>query len=302
MERSEQHFSDSGVSEARKGVACGVSAYVLWGVFPLYFKAISHISPLEVLSHRIVWSVATLAILLLFLGGFKAVREIIFSPRKVAALTFCAILLSLNWLVFIWAVEAGRVSQASLGYYINPLVNVLLGALFLKERLSKAQTVAIALAAAGVSILAWSTGSVPLASLALAFSFGVYGLVRKLNPSVKALPGLTVEALLLMPFALGYILFIEIDGSGAFLASGHDGGLLALSGLVTTVPLLLFGACTARLRYATVGFLLYITPTLHLALAVFAFGEPFAKAHGVSFGFIWAGLFLYSIDAVRGVR
>ncbi|PLX46196.1 MAG: EamA family transporter RarD [Deltaproteobacteria bacterium] len=302
MDRVEPNISDAKGDEARKGVFYGILAYLLWGVFPLYFKALSHVAPLEVLSHRIVWSVVTLAVVLLFFGGLKAVKEILSSPRKVGALTFTALLLSVNWLVFIWAVEVGRVSQASLGYYINPLVNVLLGAIFLKERLSKAQTLAIALAASGVGILAWSTGAIPLTSLALAFSFGGYGLVRKLNPSVKALPGLTVEALLLFPFALLYIIYAEIYGGGSFASSFNGGALLALSGLVTTVPLLLFGACTARLRYATVGFLLYITPTLQLALAVFAFGEPFTSAHGLSFGFIWAGLFLYSADAVRGVR
>ena len=287
---------------ARAGFGFGLLAYSLWGFFPLYFKAVASVPPLEVVSHRIAWSLALLLAVVILRGRFAELRHAFRTPRTLGTLVATALLISTNWLVFIIAVEHGQVLQSSLGYFITPLVNVLLGFLFLKERLRGWQRASLLLAMAGVLILTVAGGSVPWAALILAFTFGSYGLLRKVV-AVDSLLGLTVETLVLGPVAVGYLLFLAGAGRSAFLAGPPSlTVLLASAVVVTSVPLLLFAAAARRLRLATIGFLQYLTPSLHFLLAVALYGEPFTPVHLASFACIWAGLLLYSWDALRGVR
>jgi chloramphenicol-sensitive protein RarD len=290
-------------SEAqRKGVIYGLAAYLCWGLFPLYFKSVHAVPPLEMVAHRICWSLGFLLMLIAGKGAWPEMRRVMSSPKSLAVLTVSTLLIATNWLVFIYAISIGEVLQSSLGYFINPLVNVLLGFVFLKERLERAQWVSLALAASGVVYLAASYGVMPWISLILAASFGLYGLIRK-SLKVEPLVGLTVETLLLAPIAFIYLVHRYQAGTGIFLTQSTSlDVLIALAGVVTAVPLLLFVAATKRLRLATVGFLQYITPTGHFLLAVFAFGETFTHTHLVSFVFIWCGLIIYSLHAYRSSR
>jgi len=285
-------------ASVQAGVLYGVAAYLAWGFVALYFKAVAHVVPLEVLAHRIVWSLALLAVVLTAQGRWGAAWRATRSRPVLLALGGSTLLIAFNWLVFIWCVAGGRVLEASLGYYINPLVNILLGFVFLGERLRRMQLVAVALAFVGVAYLTVQFGSLPWLGLALAFSFGFYGLLRKVAP-VDAFTGLTVETSLLAPLALGYLLCLGASGSGVFgvVSRGQD-ALLAASGLVTAIPLLCFAAAARRLRLSTVGFLQYIAPTGQFLLAVIAFGEPFGRAHWISFGCIWTALAIYTTDAL----
>jgi len=290
---------DHTAREARAGVAYGLAAYLLWGFFPIYFKALAGVAPLEVLSHRIVWSVATLALILTVARRWEGVRTAFSQPRTLMTLCATTLLIAVNWLVFIYAVGAGKVLQSSLGYFINPLVSALLGVVFLGERLSPKQKTSFVLAAAGVVLLTVSHGEVPWIALSLAVSFGLYGLLRKKAP-VDSLAGLTVETLLLFPLAVVYLGWLAHGGRSAFVSGpAHITVLLACAGVITSVPLIWFAAAAKRLRLATVGLMQYVVPTLHFLLAVFAFGEPFTGAHLASFALIWAGLFLYTWDAAR---
>lgn len=284
---------------ARRGILLGLSAYMVWGFFPAYFKALAGAAPLEIVAHRIAWSALLLLLLSLLRGRSQALRSA-FGQRRVL-LTLCGstLLIATNWLVFIYAVEGGEVLQSSLGYFINPLVSILLGFVFLGERLNRPQQVSLLLAAGGVLYLALQGGEVPWIALILAWSFGLYGLLRKIA-QVDALIGLTVETLLLAPLATGYLVWLQSQGESAFLAGSlRHNLLLPLAGAVTALPLLCFAGAARRLRLATVGFLQYITPTLHFVLAVGLFGEPFSAIHLVSFSCIWAGLAIYTADALR---
>jgi chloramphenicol-sensitive protein RarD len=293
---------------ARAGLAFGVAAYLAWGFVPAYFKLLKHVPPLQVLGHRVVWSVVFLAVLLVAQRRGREVAACVRDRRVLGVLAASTAMIAVNWYVFIWAVEADRVMEASLGYFMNPLVNVLLGMAFLQERLRRGQAAGLALAAAGVAVLAAWVGAVPWVSLVLAVSFGVYGLLRKVA-RVGPLVGLSIETALLFPIALA----VMAGGWGA-----HAGGaahpapaavwgvrtyvLLGLAGVVTAVPLLWFAAAARRLRLATLGFLQYVAPTCQFLLAVFAYGEPFTRAHAVSFGLIWAALAVYSVDSLRAYR
>lgn len=291
--------SDHAAREARTGVAYGLAAYLMWGFFPIYFKALAGVAPLEVLSHRIAWSVATLALILTVARRWEGVRTALSRPRTLATLCATTLLIAVNWLVFIYAVGAGKVLQSSLGYFINPLVSALLGVVFLGERLSPKQKASFVLAAAGVLLLTASHGEFPWIALSLAVSFGLYGLLRK-KATVDSLAGLTVETLLLFPLALGYLGWLAHGGRSAFVSGPtHLTVLLACAGVITSVPLIWFAAAAKRLRLATVGLMQYVVPTLHFLLAVFAYGEPFTGAHLASFALIWTGLFLYTWDAAR---
>jgi len=283
--------------EAGSGLLYGVIAYLVWGFFPIYFKAIGAVPPLQVVSHRIVWSVGFLSLLICRRSRWNDIREALAERSSLLILVATACLIATNWLVFIIAVEHGQVLQSSLGYFITPFVSVLLGLLFLKERLRRLQLASLLLAAAGVITLTVRYGSFPWTALILALTFGSYGLLRKV---VKAdsLTGLTVETVLLAPIAAGYLLFVAWQGEGVFLVAGMQTNLLLLSaGVITAVPLLLFAAAARRLRLATIGFLQYITPTMHFLLAVLVYDEPFTNAHLVSFLLIWTGLAFYSWDA-----
>lgn len=286
----------------RTGLMLGLAAYLMWGVMPLYFKALTHVPATEIVAHRIVWSVILLAAIATLWRRWPAIAAAFATPKVVAILTVTALLIAGNWLTYIFAVVTGHVLEASLGYYLNPLVNVLLGVVLLGEKLSRPRIVATALAAAGVAVLALGAGSGLWISLTLAVSFGLYGFVRKVAP-VDSLEGLSVETALLAPFAIGWLVWLDRAGTGGF---GHFGlgtdVLLMLGGAITAVPLLLFTAAARRLPYSTLGFLQYLAPTLQFLLAVLAFGEPFTTSHLVCFAAIWTALAIFSMDVWRASR
>ncbi|NOQ50982.1 MAG: EamA family transporter RarD [Desulfuromonadaceae bacterium] len=286
----------------RQGILFGLVAYTTWGSFPVFFKALAGATPLEIVSHRIFWSVVFLFILV---SGKQQLGNLWGTLRdRSTLLTLCGstLLIATNWLVFIYAVQRGEVLQSSLGYFITPLLSVLLGFVFLRERLTRWQQLSVLLALLGVLNLTFQHGRFPWIALILATTFGLYGLLRKLA-KVDAMIGLTVETLLLGPIALGYILYLANLQQGNFLAGTlRLDILLPLSGVVTAVPLLLFVGAARRLQLSTIGFLQYITPSLHFILAVGLYGEPFSQGHFISFLFIWAGLGIYSGDAFWKIR
>lgn len=291
-----------GEEGAPAGLGFGILAYLIWGFFPVYFKALAGVPPLQVVCHRIVWSVLFLWLIITWRGQWSSIRDAFHDRRVVALLIASALLIATNWLVFIIAVGHAQVIQSSLGYFITPFVSVLLGFLFFQERLRRLQLMSLFLAGIGVVLLTIQYGRIPWVAIVLALTFGSYGLFRKIV-TVDSLIGLTVETLLLGPAAVGYLIFVSLQGNSAFLEQGiQTGTLLVLSGVATAVPLLLFASAARRLRLATIGFLQYITPTLHFLLAVLLYREPFTLAHLSSFLFIWGGLCCYSYDAWRGVR
>lgn len=292
-----ERFADRSTS----GAAFGIAAYAIWGLLPLFMKMLQTVPAPQILAHRVLWSLILLAVIAAALRHGGQVMRVLGNRRLVATLAATASLLTVNWLVYIWAVNSGHVIETSLGYFILPILHVVLGTLFLKEQLSRWQMLAVGLAAIGVATLGIAQGVLPWIALVLAVSFGSYGLLRKLTP-VDALAGLLVETLLLAPFMLGYLLWVEASGAGRFGTDAGTDALLIVSGLVTAVPLLLFAAAAKRLRLATLGLLQYIAPTLQFLLAVLLFDEPFTRAHVVTFACIWSGLILYAADAYRGVR
>lgn len=283
---------------ARSGLLLGLGAYVLWGVLPLYFKAMSHVPATQIVAHRIIWSLFFLAALASLWGRWPAIRTAITTPRVALTLLVTAILIGVNWLVYIYAVLSGHVLEGSLGYYLNPLVNVLLGVFLLKERLTLLQKIAVGIAAAGVAVLAAGAGEALWISLTLAASFATYGFLRKIAP-VDSLEGLSIETMMLTPLALGWILFMQSSGEGAFLADRTTDILLILGGALTAIPLLLFTAAARRLPYSTLGFLQYIAPSLQFLLAILVFGEPLTAAHLICFGAIWVALAIFLVEGIR---
>lgn len=289
------------MSSPRGGLAYALAAFLIWGLFPLYFHALSHVPAIEVLAHRVLGSALLLVGWAVFAGRLGAIAGEFMSARRLLFYSFTTLLISANWWIFIWAIQHGRVLEASLGYYINPLVNVVLGVLFLKETLNRRQWLAIALAAFGVLWLVAVQGQLPWVSLSLALSFGGYALVRKMA-GFDAITGLTVETLLLAPLALLALAFWQIDGSLVFAQGGlgSDGKtdyLLLAAGLATVAPLICFLEAGLRLRLATLGIIQYLTPSLHFLLAVLVLGEPFDSSRGLTFVFIWLALIVYSADA-----
>ena len=287
-------------ARTRAGILMGLGAYTLWGVLPLYFKAVAHVQATEIVAHRILWSLIFLGALATLWRRWPAIRTALASPRVALTLALTATLIGVNWLVYIYAVVSGHVLEGSLGYYLNPLVNVLLGVFLLKEKLSRLQNGAVLLAAAGVAILAFGAGGAIWISLVLAASFALYGFLRKVAP-VDALEGLWIETLFLAPLALGWLVWLARAGGGAFLAERSTDFLLILGGALTAIPLLLFTAAAKRLAYSTLGFLQYVAPSLQFLLAVLAFGEPLT-AHIVCFGAIWAALAIFVVESVRAGR
>jgi len=278
------------------GTASAAGAYVMWGLFPLYFKAVAHVPAVEVLAHRIAWTMVLMAGVVALLRRWRRVAAVFADRRIIGSLALAAAVITVNWGVFIWAIAVGRVLESSLGYFINPLVSVLLGVAVLGERLRPLQWGAVALAAAGVGYQVVAVGVVPWVSLTLAVSFGVYGLIRKVV-TVDPTTGLFVETLLLAPFAAGYLVLLTADGTGAIgLAGWVTTALLLASGPLTALPLLMFVAGAQRIRLSTLGLLQYIVPTGHFLLAVFAFGEPFTVHTLVTFACVWAALGLYAFS------
>jgi len=286
----------------RRGYILGLSAYIIWGLFPLYFKAIANVPAVEIIIHRVLWSALFGGLLLLVWKHPGWWRELRDNPRRLAILALSGTLIAANWLTYVWSVNNGRMLEASLGYYINPLVNVLLGMMILGERLRRLQWIAVGLAAIGVAQQVWQVGSLPWVSLVLALTFGTYGLIRKQAP-VKALPGLVVETWMLVPIALGWLLLNPAASSAqaAFWTTSEAWWLVA-AGPVTLVPLVCFNAAARHLPYTTLGFLQYTAPTLVLLQAVLLFDEHLSSSSLLAFIFIWAGLAIYSVDAWMSLR
>jgi chloramphenicol-sensitive protein RarD len=285
--------------ETRKGFLLGVAAYGLWGLFPLYWPLLEPAGAVELLAHRMAWSALTMAVLVVVLRRGQRVRAVLRSPRARWLLLLAAALISVNWGMFIYGVNSGQVVEVSLGYFINPLVTVLAGVVVLGERLRRAQWAALALAAAAVVGLTLGVGSPPWIALTLAFSFAGYGLVRK-KADVGAIEGLTVETLLVVPLAVGYLWWLGAAGEAQSLAGWPwHLVLLATSGLVTALPLLCFGGAATRIPLTTLGLLQYGTPTLHFLIGVFLYGEAMPTARWIAFGVIWLALAIFSLDSLR---
>jgi chloramphenicol-sensitive protein RarD len=286
-------------ADSASGLAYGIAAYLLWGVMPLYFRAVEKVQPVELLAQRIVWSVVLLAVALTVFGRWEGLRATLAVRRTCGLLLASSLLLAVNWFVYIHGVATDRIVQCSLGYFINPLLNVLLGMIVFHERLRPIRWVALLLAAAGVVYLMAALGEVPWIAFTLAGSFATYGLIRKVVP-VDALTGLMVETLFLMPASVVFLAWWMQRPDSAFgRMSLQIDVLLVASGVVTTAPLLCFGAAARRLRLSTLGFVQYLAPSMQLLLAVLVFREPFRSEQQVSFGLIWAALVLASVGRER---
>ena len=282
----------------KKGLLAGATAFAIWGLLPLYLKTLQHVPVLQVTAHRLAWGCLFAIVWLSLRGELTLVRRALADSQVRWRLCASATLISINWITYVWAIANNHVVEASLGYFINPLVNVTLGVVVLSERLNRTQWLAVALATAGVSYLTWSAGHPPWIALTLALSFGFYGLVRK-TVNVDALAGFGAETLLLVPLGLGYLLWCEFHGTGAM---GHTGMsivlLLALGGPLTAIPLVLFSVAARRIPYSTVGLLQYIGPTLQLMLGVLLYHEPFSGPRVMGFGMIWAALAIYGAEGI----
>jgi chloramphenicol-sensitive protein RarD len=285
----------------RTGLIQGLGAYALWGVLPLFFWLLSGVDAGEVVAMRVLWSLGLLAVVTLALRRAPALIAALRSRRAMALLAASSALISINWLVFIWAIQHHHVLESSLGYFLNPLVNVLLGVVLLRERLGWPQMVAVALAVAGVAVLAYGAGQGIWISLALAFSFGFYGLVRKVAP-VGALEGLAIETAILTPFAAIYLVWLSGAAGLSFGAEPGVTATLIASGVITATPLLLFAGAARRLPYSTLGLLQYIAPTMGFISAITFFGEKMTAAHAICFALIWTGLAIVAIHGTITAR
>jgi chloramphenicol-sensitive protein RarD len=289
-------------SPAATGLYAAFAAYALWGIMPVYFHALVGVPPLEIVAHRIIWSVFLLLLILLLRGRLVALWKTLANWRLISPLIASALLIAVNWLLYIWAVQNGHILAASLGYFLNPILNVLLGFAVLGERLSRTQWCAVALAGAGVVVLGVGALSTLWISISLAVSFGVYGLIRKMTPA-GPMVGLTAETLVLLPFALLGMAYWTANDTLAFGNAGATkDALLIAAGVITAVPLLLFAFAARRLRYATMGLIQYLGPTIQMMLGLFAYGEAMSTAHKIAFPLIWGALALYSWSAIRQHR
>ncbi|HEV2900513.1 MAG TPA: EamA family transporter RarD [Pseudaminobacter sp.] len=279
---------------ATRGFLFALSAYLLWGFLPFYMKAVAHIPAAEVVAHRIIWSVPIAGALLIWLGRTADIKTALRSPRTLAMGGLTAALITVNWGVYVWAIAADRALETALGYYINPLFSVFLGAVLLGEKLSRAQVAAIALAVAAVALLTWEAGGLPWVSIALALSWGFYAFFKKTLPIGPA-QGFFLEILVLSIPAIGYIGWLGASGAGHFGRTGAvDIWLLLGCGLITAVPLILYANGAKLLRLSTIGIMQYIAPTMIFVIAIFIFHEPFSSTRAIAFAMIWAALALYS--------
>lgn len=282
----------------RQGLLYAALCYSIWGLFPLYFKAIQTVSAMEILLHRVLWSMLFLLGVLTWRRQWTWLTTLRQQKKLIAGFAFSALLLSTNWFIYIWAVNNGRIVDSSLGYFMTPLVNVLLGLILLKERLRAMQWLAVALAAVGVAWLTLQTGQLPLISLSLAMTFGLYGLLRK-TAQLGALEGLSLETLLLFPFALSYLMYLTWHGQSHFVSSDTSTQLLLLAaGPITAIPLLLFAAAARRIPMATLGLMQYIAPSIQFLIGVWWFQEVFNQDKFIGFIAIWTGLLIYSLEGV----
>lgn len=286
-------------SNLRLGFLCCLGCYTIWGCLPLYFRVLDHISPMEMLAHRIIWSVPTGLILIVIARNWAQLRAAL-TRQHVLWLTLSALLIGANWLVYIWAVSQERVMEASLGYYINPLVNVLIGAVFFAERLRPAQWIAVGLAGIGVAVMTSALGYIPWVALVLCFTFAFYSVIRK-QVQVDSRAGFVVEAALLAPLALLWMgWFVGQPGGRLIGDGGWDIPLLLVSGPITAVPLILFAIAAKRLRLSTIGMMQYLGPTLQFLISVLVFKETFGLTHAIAFAFIWTALIVFTIDSLMG--
>ena len=291
----------SAQDHARSGLWFGLGAYGLWGILPIYFKAVDQVGAIDIVAHRVLWSVPFLLLLLFTFGGAGELRRVFGEPRTIGFLAVTAVLIATNWLLYVYAVVSGHILAGSLGYYLNPLVNVLMGRAILKERLTGLQWAAVAIAAVGVSALAFQALGQLWISLTLAATFATYGLMRKIAP-VEATSGLAVETTLILPLALAWLGWGMLEGRPVFGSTDVETTLLLLAGVATTVPLILFTAAARRLRYSTLGMLQFVAPTLQFLIAVVIYGEAFTRWHAIAFGSIWLALGLYVMALARNAR
>jgi chloramphenicol-sensitive protein RarD len=281
-----------------KGILAGIGAYIFWGLFPIYWRLLEEVPAIEILANRMVWSFVFMAIILTVQKDWEWFREASHNRKTLLTYTLAAILLSINWFTYIWAVNAGFVVEASLGYFINPLVNILLGVIFLGEKLRRGQIAAVILAGLGVVYLTVSYGSLPWISLVLAFTFGMYGLIKK-TARLESMHGFSLETTVLFLPALFFLLYREVNGVDALVHQGPAVTLLlVLAGPVTSIPLLLFGYSARRIPLSMLGFIQYIAPTLQFMLGVFVYAEPFPPTRLVGFSIIWLALLVYSLESV----
>lgn len=279
------------------GLWYAIGAYLLWGILPIYWKWISHVSALELIAHRIVWSCLMLGGLVVISREWRSFRAAL-TTRVIRLYGLAALFIAVNWFTYVWAVNTGRVVHASLGYFINPLISVVLGVMVLGERLRAFQWIAVGLAAMGVLYLTLSLGVPPWISLTLAFSFGVYGLVKKTAP-LGSVHGLTIETAILLLPAIVYLVVLELAGGGAFFRTGVLSAVLIIgTGIVTAAPLLLFASAVRRVPLSQIGLLQYIAPTIQLLLGVFVYREPFARTQLVGFSMVWAGLVVFGVEGL----
>jgi chloramphenicol-sensitive protein RarD len=284
--------------QTRQGIGFALGAYFIWGIAPAYFKLVKEVPATEIMTHRVIWSALFMLVLITLSRSWKQVRSVIAQPKKVLLLALTAVTIGGNWLLFIWAVNNQHMLEASLGYFINPLINVVFGMLFLRERFRRLQWLAVALATTGVLVQLWQFGSLPIIGLGLALSFALYGLVRK-KIQVDAQSGMLIETLWLFPLAAIYLFGFADSATSHLSANAMSLNLkLVAAGIVTTIPLMLFAAACARLRLSTVGFFQYLGPTLMFLLAVIFYGESLTPDKMVTFGFIWLALAVFIIDAV----
>lgn len=279
-----------------KGILSGLGAYILWGFFPIYWKWLHQVPALQVIGHRIGWSFILLIILILATRQWQAFRAAALTSKSIAVYFVAAILLSVNWLVYVWGVNAGFIVETSLGYFINPLLSMLLGMIFFRERLRLVQWIPVGLAAAGVIYLTVAYGRLPWIALSLAFSFGFYGLVKKLAP-LGSLYGLTLETALVFPIALAYLVFVNFAGTGSFLHESPLTDLLLIgTGIVTSIPLLMFASAARQIPLTMIGILQFIAPTLQFLIGVFLYHELFDRSRLIGFGLVWLALIIFWVE------
>jgi chloramphenicol-sensitive protein RarD len=285
--------------DSLNGFLFALSAYLLWGFLPLYMKALAHMSPAEVIAHRILWSIPVAGLLLIILKRTDDLKKAIRNPKMLGMAAVTATLISVNWGIYVWAIGTGHALDTALGYFINPLFSILLGAVILKEKLKRTQIAALALVVIAVVILTVEAGRLPVVALALTFSWGFYAFFRKTLP-IGPNQGFLLEVLLLSPIALGYLVYLNLKGGGHFLMGNTtDTVLLASAGLVTAIPLILYANGAKLLRLSTIGIMQYIAPSMIFITAVFVFNEPFSMAKAVAFPLIWAALVIYTLPMLR---
>ncbi len=284
-----------------KGLALAVTAYVLWGFLPLYMKAMAHVGPVEIVAHRIIWSVPVAGALLVVLGRTQDLKAALGNPKMLGMACLTAALISVNWAIYVWAIASGNALDAALGYYINPLFSIALGAVLLREPLNRAQLVAVGLAATGVLVLIWQAGSLPWAALGLMVSWGFYAFFKRSLP-IGPNQGFLLEVLILLIPALAYVTWLGAQGTGRFGVSASDTMLLLGCGIVTAIPLLVYANGAKLVRLSTMGILQYIAPTMIFITAITMFGEQIDQGRMIAFPMVWAALVIYSIPMIRQMR